>query len=1640
MADNKGKNKPDKTYAKTEGEPAVDTSDVSESSGTSAIAHTPSTSAPPPSNSSSSSSSRNANLASPISSSEVKLAENAVKEVKAALNIPEGLAPGGDVFKVTELLDEKFIVFRLSENALYYAFWCCLHPSVSSSLTKFLQKHKLAPSVNDPAPYTSLRAVLPQFFKSDVTADVYLERFMSIKYKVGSNVDAFIIDKEKSFVDWITYGCCDGFLSDGWRDLTGSHKTLIWCTIKSCPNMMQEKLIVALSQLPRDTWTVEILRQTMLTLEHSGVKDSSAFSTPKGSNGGNPGNKAKSGSAPNTPSKDGKSGGNAGGGIICHNCGRPGHKRPDCPDFIKKSPQAGSTSSSSSSSSSSSNSGGSSSSISTASAKNTKIPEPNSMNLRGGKTVSATPPGFKTDVKSEGSFMGYLNSEDGEPYCTEPGFWGTLCVADDTLEGDARYLSYMQADAFFDSGSKHSIIRVGLAHYFATTVTPSPDITQVKGVNNAIVELVGRCWLSIGTRRTHVGVDFLVVPDDFPVPFLIGREAMKDLETVFDFSSQTLSVLGQIMPVKRLPDYPSRVDSRVPPRSSLSPPRKEKSPFKRVHFEDELPSGWFSSPTVTSKPDIVPGHSALVGLQVDDKTRVPVEDPVVASPTLVPRDGVVNGVNLYVNPELHGADLEAAEALVHEFEHIFYHDGVVFTGAHGHVHNIHTTGPIKYFGDRRYSPRQTEVIDKNVDIWARSKIIEDCHSGIANNPPVVVSKDHGKDSRVCFDFRPLNGGTERDPYPMPRVDSFLEWLGGCDWTTVCDLKSAYMQVILAEADRPKTAFRWRNKRYQFRCMPFGLVGAQDTMQRLMDDILSPVASVARCYVDDICIGTRGSYLDHLAAIRSVFEILAKNLLYLGTKHIYVAFRAVPALGHLAGRGRIRIPTDRIAAFAAMIPPKDRKELASFLSTVGFYRKFFQGFANVALPLTNLLKKDTEWIWSQLEQSSFDALKDLMTQPPVLFVPDYTKSFLIRCDASGYAIGAALLQEHDGMFMPVAYMSRKLIPAEINYTTTEKECLAVVKSIDEWFIYIDGCPLMVETDHIALQTILSMKEPSGRLARWIMRLQSIPFTIKHRPGKLMSLPDSLSRLISTDQYSLVAVLTASQEKDGTMLVAQRSDPVISEVVAFLEKGTPMDDPDALALANECSTMLEIHEGLLYLVPPGKRGRSFERRVVVPLALQNLILKENHESALSGHFGFMKTYGRIKKSYFWRRMWSDVTEYCADCIDCAQAKQASQRLTGELQASFVGRPWSRVYTDFIGPLPLTPRGNRYILTFFDVFTGWPEAFATAEQTAAVFADKVLSEIVSRHDPPSEFFSDNGPAFIDAGVERLMELIGSQHIFTAPYHPQANASERLNKTLEVLLRPLVRDHPEDWDIFLPLILRAIRTVVNPKTGFSPYFLVYGHEPVAPVELALGLYPPESSVDDFANEIVGNLHVALDEAVKASERARQVVQKALDSREVAYDFSIGDWVMVEEMQYARGVNAKLAMPYTGPYVILERVDINTYTLDMPKGPTPVHVKRFKPFYGNPPAPIELDPVEDDSIAIDPPKGITNANVVGKRIRVWWPKFHEWLDGTVVNRDKKRHVVRYDFDNEEYIEKLIGYNPRVSTKWMLLVPRDSVA
>lgn len=191
------------------------------------------------------------------------------------------------------------------------------------------------------------------------------------------------------------------------------------------------------------------------------------------------------------------------------------------------------------------------------------------------------------------------------------------------------------------------------------------------------------------------------------------------------------------------------------------------------------------------------------------------------------------------------------------------------------------------------------------------------------------------------------------------------------------------------------------------------------------------------------------------------------------------------------------------------PPQNLKQSLSFNQTCSWYRRFIENFATIIQPLTNLTKKNVKWEWTQLEQNAFDQLKIKLSTAPVLQQINPSKPCIIKIDASSYAIGAVIVQGELDEEHPIEYASRLLTTAERNYSTIEREALAVVWSTEKFRGYIEGGVTII-TDHQPLKWLMSIKSPSGRLARWALKLQQYDLKIQYQPGKTNVVADCLSR--------------------------------------------------------------------------------------------------------------------------------------------------------------------------------------------------------------------------------------------------------------------------------------------------------------------------------------------------------------------------------------------------------------------------------------------------------------------------------------------------------------------------------------------------
>ena len=417
----------------------------------------------------------------------------------------------------------------------------------------------------------------------------------------------------------------------------------------------------------------------------------------------------------------------------------------------------------------------------------------------------------------------------------------------------------------------------------------------------------------------------------------------------------------------------------------------------------------------------------------------------------------------------------------------------------------------------RAGARAREAESTEVQRMLKAGVIEPANSEWAS-PVVLVPKPDGS-MRFCIDYRRLNALTIRDSYPLPRMDECIDSLGDAQFFSTLDCNSGYWQIPVDPADRAKTTFTSHEGLYWFRRMPFGLRNAPATFQRFVDITLAGLTwKSCLVYLDDIIVfsNTKEEHLEHLDA---VLGRLYRAGLSLNLKKCHFIQESVSYLGHVVYPGKLAVAAKNTHALRTAKPPKTQTELRSFLGLCNVYRRFVAGFAKIAYPLNQLLRKGEspqlgEFTTEQLE--AFEKLRQKLLDPPILALPRADGRFTLDTDASNYQIGCTLLQDQpDGSKHPIGYWSRGLTSAEKNYSTTEQECLAIVWAVLQLRPYLEGKRFVIRTDHHALRWVLSLADAQGRLARWRLRLLEFDFEVQYSPGKAHYAADTLSRLEPTD---------------------------------------------------------------------------------------------------------------------------------------------------------------------------------------------------------------------------------------------------------------------------------------------------------------------------------------------------------------------------------------------------------------------------------------------------------------------------------------------------------------------------------------------
>lgn len=502
---------------------------------------------------------------------------------------------------------------------------------------------------------------------------------------------------------------------------------------------------------------------------------------------------------------------------------------------------------------------------------------------------------------------------------------------------------------------------------------------------------------------------------------------------------------------------------------------------------------------------------ALLNVTFDHPVLVEPLDTILIQPVEINSITDAEIKDFFRTQHMNDAERESIFKICSKFSDVFFYPGCDLSFTNTVKHFVRTTdeNPV-YKKNYRYPPHLQEVINSEVQKLLDQGIVVSSESPYCNPVWIVPKKPDAsgtKKWRPVIDFRDLNRKTIEDKYPLPRIEEILDSLGKCQYFSTLDLAQGFYQIEMDERSLEKTAFSVNNQHLMFKRMCFGLKNAPATFQRVMDNVLRPfLFKFCFVYIDDVIIFSK-SLEEHVQHLTLVLQRLREVNLKVQLDKTEFLHKEVAFLGHLVTQDGIKPNPEKISVMKQYPIPISQKEIKQYLGLAGFYRKFIKDFSKIAYPITRCLKKGAKIDINDPYKDSFEQLKVLLTNAPVLAYPDFTQQFTLTTDASNIAIGSVLSQKGH----PIAYHSRTLNPAERNYSTIEKELLSIVDSCKHFRPYLWGQKFIIESDHRPLQWLFSLKDPSSRLYRWKVKLEAFNFDIRYVKGQTNFVADALSRI-------------------------------------------------------------------------------------------------------------------------------------------------------------------------------------------------------------------------------------------------------------------------------------------------------------------------------------------------------------------------------------------------------------------------------------------------------------------------------------------------------------------------------------------------
>ena len=785
--------------------------------------------------------------------------------------------------------------------------------------------------------------------------------------------------------------------------------------------------------------------------------------------------------------------------------------------------------------------------------------------------------------------------------------------------------------------------------------------------------------------------------------------------------------------------------------------------------------------------------------------------------------------------------------------------------------------------------KHVEWVTKELEILEKAGVISRSVSPWAS-PIVIVPKksEPGEPPRrrMCVDYRvlnsllpPVNKAHSKAKgiltlVPLPKIDEIYAQLKGSKVYSAIDMRSGYFHLGLSNDAKPKTAFvpgGPHGAKYEFNRCPFGLSQAPAYFQRLIHEVLKGI-TFAFGYLDDILIFSPDNKT-HLEHLELVFQRLREADLKLKASKCNFFKKHIQYLGHLVSGEGIEPLPEKLEAVRKMPPPTTPKEVRQFLGLVGYYRKFVPKFADIARPLTNLTKLDIPYEWTTRCQEAFEFLKEMLLKEPILKYPDPSKPYTLFTDASKFAWACVLTQEYEHEFdgkkrkilHPITYMSGLFKGSQVNWATLTKEAYAIYVSVKKLDHYIQDAEVTLRSDHLPLKSFLQKNTLNTKVNNWAIditsRCRNIQF--EYIKGIKNTLADTMSRLIE-----ITPEIEQEPEPPGqefgydifeTLEPIETTTHYINELKEEIQIKQEAIPDDLLPIVDLTESQLEdiqmkdkfikniVNRLVAKQQPEGKpyylegkllkkyihdNKQRFEVTVVSPNCAP-LLLNLAHDQL--GHNGTARTYMLLKRTYYWKGMKTDISNYVKQCKLCQKQNILPVKyVSGHFSAPMA--PMEFISMDLIGDFTPSSKGNKYALTVICMLTGYTFCIPIPSKKASDVITAYIDNVYSKFGGSKKILSDNGTEFKNQLFEKIAKELGVEFkCYTAPYHPQSNGRiEGFHHFLKSCMTKHISTTME-WDQVVHLATAAYNFFPNEHSKESPFFLMFGRDPRVPLNTLL-------------------------------------------------------------------------------------------------------------------------------------------------------------------------------------------------------------